>query len=126
VFNYPFYRYAWNRWVALSVGLSVVFLMAMEARQLGGIVDARTWFLCAMVFAGAGLTFLVWFVIATADMLEIIRGTANGADMIEPSEQLWLDRIVECLFPVFSFAVAGLLGSGFARVLEASAWRCPG
>ncbi len=117
VFNYPCYHNAWNKWVALSTGMFFVFAVANQSLALGGIRDPRTYFLSAMFLAIAGLSFLVWLVLAAADLLDVVRDTANGADEVEPNETLWLDRILECLFPVFAFGIAVLPAVGINAVL---------
>lgn len=114
VFNFPFYHGVWNRWIGLSGGMFGVVLIAMMSSIA---------FVC---FAAVLLaSFLAWFMVTMADMLDIVRDTAAGADEVEPTEQLWMDRLFECLFPLFALGVAVLPAVGLAQLGMTMPWIAP-
>lgn len=129
VFNFPLYPDSWSHWVALSLWMLFVVALAREAVMIGTLTHPLTWFACAMMSAVAGLLLLTWLIRASGTLMDIVRDTANGADQVEPSDELWIDRLFEFLFPATAFGLAVLLGVGVDRLLTlvglATLWAVP-
>lgn len=118
VFNFPFYGNAWKKWMALSAGMLAALVIAKVSAALGGSGEAQSFLRGAMLVAIIGLSWLVWFAVASACLLAIIQGTAAGADELEPSEVPWYAHILEFLFPLIAFFVSAMFGGGINFALH--------
>jgi DNA-directed RNA polymerase subunit M/transcription elongation factor TFIIS len=124
IFGFPAYRGSWQRWLGLSLGLILPWLVGRMAVNLamapaGPWVEAVPWIVSMGLF---GVTFVlgsIWGVVAAAQCLSIVRDTADGCDQIENwPDAVFLDWIGEFFFFVSSLGIAALPGVVLARALE--------
>lgn len=119
VFTFPGYGSSLACWLGLSAGLVVLGFMALQAIALASVWAGRSMFLGMMLAAVTGVLGLVWFVIASAHMLAIVRDTANGCDEVEDwPEAMFLDWLGASAYVFSSAALSVVPGVAARHVLE--------
>lgn len=121
VFLFPLYRGAWGRWLGLTAGLVLILCLVNAAIGLSQIDDPGSYFAAMALGAIAVVLGLIWFVVASAFLLAILRDTAEGVSTIVnwPGE-VFADWMLHFLNIFVAAAISTGLGMAMAWALRAA------
>ena len=117
-FTFPFSSGAWGHTLVLAFWAAVSLGLARTSIQLVASASFATWFGSAILIVVAGLLAVMWFVLASACALVVVRDTANGCDEIQEWPDIgFLDWMGDSLYVFASLSTSLLPGAGLAWLL---------
>ena len=117
IFLFPLSRYAWARWLTLSLGLAVVLGLLAEAVALGSGALSQFSALGVAYTALFGVIALMWTLAVAAHAVRIVESTAYGREEIDWPDAVWLAWLGESLYVITSLMYAAVSSIAAAWLL---------